>query len=392
MASIIRDRRRGVYLIQWHNGTRWTRATVHKVAGWRPGKSTFPAKPPVVVELAKVEYSRRELEARRGTRAVDPGRTVAAFLGDYAAAYARERAEGSRKQLAQATRTFLGWCAGAKVAKLEAVTAAVCQRFLDWRAGQVSRKTGGPIAPARLAQERALLSGAWRRAVKLGELAANPWSATEAPGHARARKGARRAEKPSWSPEQFAALTAAARPWLRDLLTIGVNTGLRIGALLGLEWRDVRWAKDEGAGFGDIVVRPELDKAGRGYRVPISRACHDALARRFVHRDAHERHVITGDRGKPTRITTAATAIIRACKRAGLPEPRPSPTHHLRRTFGRWAILGHLTGRPVPLYVVSRWMGHSTTKMTEEYLNVNQEESRDWMAEHRPARDEDQTT
>ena len=72
-------------------------------------------------------------------------------------------------------------------------------------------------------------------------------------------------------------------------------------------------------------------------------------------------------------------AVRLACERAGLPRP-DAPCHALRRTFGRWAVLGHLTGRPVPLYVVSRWMGHHSVEMTERYLDLSRESSQEWMA------------
>jgi integrase len=151
---------------------------------------------------------------------------------------------------------------------------------------------------------------------------------------------------------------------------------------LGLEWRDVRWAKD-GPHFGELELRPELDKVGKGYKVPMSRTAHDLLARRFVHRNADLTLILVGYQGKPTNLRATYKAIIAACHRADLPRPL-LPNHHMRRSFGRWAVMGHLTGRPVPLYVVSKWMGHASVKMTEDYLDVHTDESQQWMAEFAP--------
>jgi integrase len=378
------DKRRGTYSIQWFNGKRWTRTTVFKVPGWTKGKPEPKKTPPEAMAALKT-YAEKEKAARSRGRAADPERTVKDFLAAYQAIYKADNADLSADQLRMVAANFLAWCGRHKVVRLADVTAPACQRWVDDRSAQTSKKTKGPITPKRLAVERAILSGAWTRAVRLGELPENPWSPTTVPGLDRARR--RKDHKPSWTPEEFARLIGASKPWLRDLLTLGTQTGIRIGALLSLEWRDVKWA-EQGPGFGDLAIRPELDKAARGYSVPLSRTAHDLLARRFVQRDAHARLIMIGPKGNPTNATVTGRSIKRACKRAGLPAPT-SPNHHMRRTFGRWAILGHLTGRPVPLYVVSKWLGHSTTKITETYLDVREQESADWMAEFTPGRGDD---
>ncbi len=369
------DKRRGTYNIQWHDGRKWRRVNVGRARNWKAGDPR-PRKDPPEALAALAAYAEKEKAARRN-RPIDPGLTVDEFLGRYQGAYARDRAAGSVDQLGQAVRRFVAWCEAARLPLVELITPSACQRFLDARAGDISRKTKALISPRRLAQERALLSGAWRRAVRSRELADNPWSSVVVPGGDRAKRA--KVARPSWSPEEFARLSAAARPWLRDVLTVGINTGLRITALLSLEWRDVRWSKPNESGLGYIEVRPELDKAGRGHRVPLSSACHDALARRLVHKEGDR--VLTGQAGRPTTPNLTRKAILLACKRAGLVEPS-SPNHHMRRSFGRWAVLGHLTGRPIPIFVVSKWMGHATVKMTEEYLDLRIDESADWMTDH----------
>lgn len=370
------DKRRGTYRIQWYDGRVWRRPVVYRIDPWRSGNPP-PRKVPPEVLAALVIYTEKEKAARKGRHA-DPERRLVDFLSDYRDAYGREQAANSLIQLQQAHRNFLAWCEGEKLTKLEAITPPVCQRYLDARSGQTSRKTGRPITPKRVNQERILLMGAWSRALKLGAIPSNPWAATQAPGWDRQQR--RRQRRPSWSPEDFARLLKEARPWLHDLLILGTQTGLRISALVSLEWRDIEWAGD-GSGFGLVRVRPEADKIGRGYTVPMSRVCHDLLARRFSDRAADAVIVLVAERGGRIRVSVADRAIRGACKRAKLPEPA-SPNHHMRRTFGRWTVLGHLTGRPIPLYVVSRWMGHCSVKTTEDYLDIHQDESQAWMAEH----------
>lgn len=368
------DQRRGTYRVQWFDGYRWRRPTVYRVPGWKPGQPK-PKKVPPEAQAAVKDFADKE-RAARVNPGHDPSVTVADFLASYRGAYANEREPGSVEQLDHAIRVFQEWCAAVKVAKLDEVTTAACQRFLDWRSAQISRKTKKPLSPVRVNQERALLSGAWGRSFRLGEIGANPWKPSAAPGWDKHRK--RKRDLPHWTPEQFASLVAHARPWLRNLLTFGTQTGLRIEALTGIEWRDIRWAKD-GKGLGTIVVRPELDKAGRGYEVPMSATAHDLLSRLEIHRDDRLPNVLRAARGGTLQVWVTHKAIQRACRKAGLAIPA-SPNHHMRRTFGRWAVLGQLTGRPIPMYVVMRWMGHSTIDTTMRYLAMAEADNQDWMA------------
>ncbi len=372
------DQRRGTFRVQWFDGKAWRRPVVYRIQPWKPG-SPPPKKVPMEVHAALAAYGEREKAARKD-RPTDPERTIVEFLAEYRTAYDREQAAASLLQLQQVHRRFLDWCETEKITRLRDLGPLPCQRFLDARAGVTSRKTGKPISPKRLNVERGLLMGAWTRAIKLGAVRENPWTATQAPGWDRQRR--KRQRRPSWSPEEFDRLYEAARPWLRDLLTLGTQTGLRIAALIGLEWRDIEWAR-EGPGFGLIRVRPEADKVGRGYSVPISRKCHDMLIRRQAAKDAHERYVLTAARGGKIRVAVADRSIRAAARRAGLGDIT-SPAHMLRRSFGRWAVLGHLTGNPVPLYVVSRWLGHSDVQTSMIYLDITEGESQNWMAEQEP--------
>lgn len=333
----------------------------------------MPKRPPPEALTALADYARKEQAAReRNSPAAEE--TVRGFLGRYRAAYAGTREPLSVRELDKAIRTFVGWCDRAGIRSVREVTPAACHRWISERAAERAQgRGGGTIQHATLTKERALLAAAWSQAARRKEIPDNPWTAAPVPG-----KPARKV-RGSWSPEEYGRLLAACRPWLRDLLILGCNTGLRIEAMRGLEWRDIAWAKPGAKGFGWVIVRPELDKAKNGYRVPMNRAVHDMLARRFLHRDAHVRFVLTGGNDQPiASINTSDRAIRKACKRAGLPEPS-APNHHCRRTFGRWAVAGHLTGRPVPLYILSRWYGHASINMTMKYLDVREDDSTRFM-------------
>lgn len=370
--------RRGTYQVQWWNGVKWVRTTVtRRPSGWKPGNPEPKKKPPEAF-AAMAELQKKEDAARAApVRSVD--QPLKTFLEGYASRYQRERAEGSHGQLVMAIDGFLEWCDKRGVRMVAAVTPEVCDAWVQARLSMQSAKTKGKIERVTVKKERALLSGAWRAAVKIDALPSNPWARIEVGGKTTTR------EKKSWSPDQYRSLLAECRPWLRDLIIVGCHCGLRIEALMGLEWRDVRLPRSDREGFGFIVVRPELDKIGRGYEVPIVDELHTILCRRRLHHrdDAHSR-VLLGHAGRPLlRSNQTYKAIVSACERAGLEKPA-SPNHHMRRTFGRWAVFGYLTGRPVPMYVVSQWMGHTSVDMTEKYLAITINDSVRWAERVQP--------
>ena len=370
------DPRRGTWSIQWKDGARWRRVrVVKKKPGWKPSDGK-PARAPRAAILALAEYERRELAG--GKQGADWETTVTAFLGAWEKRQeTMKRRPNTMRALKRAVSDFIEWCNSQGVTLLCEVTPEVCDGFvLHWKASGRGH--------AYLKQQRGLLSPAWRRAVKKRVLSINPWDATEL-GDAPPR-----VKFPSWTPDEFNRLLAVCRPWLADVLVVGCYCGLRITALTNLEPAHVRWIDEPGEDFGEVVVPPGLDKAGSGYEVPIHKELHDVLARRIAAMEPGQKFILVGPTGKPLRSnTTTGTAIQRACKHAGLPVPR-SPNHAMRRTFGRWAVLGHLTGEPIDIYKVSKWMGHHSIDMTLRYLDMDRQTSRESMRDKRPEKPADQ--
>lgn len=359
---------RGTWSVQWFDGVKWRRTVVVPAPqGWRKGSPRPRKKPPEALAAVAV-YEAKEKGAaarKRGIGHLEPG----AWLKAWATA-TPEGEPATRHQRDMAIEVFGEWCKRHGVLRVDQVDSGICAQWLNARAATVARRSGKPIEHATLRKEKGLLMKAWSVAVEEGKLTINPWRGLKIPGKPT------RKSRGSWEPEQFERLKGVARAWLRDILIVGVNTGLRIEALKGLEWRDVGWAASGRPEHGEIVVRPELDKNHKGYTVPMSKECHEVLSRRRIHRERHAVFVLTGGRNNAISEKSSATAkaIKRACKKAGLSDP-DSPNHHMRRTFGRWAVLGHLTGKPIPIYVVSEWMGHSSVDMTQKYLQLSKTES-----------------
>jgi integrase len=353
--------RRGTYYVQYWDGE-WKRKSVTRPIKPKQRGALVP-EPKTVPPEARAAFTRLA-EVERLARLRSPSRyALNDSLADFLAAHHDSYKTSTKVSIKNSCDQFTEWCEAQKIDRVERVTADVCARWLDHRC-----KT---VAPSTLKRERAQLSRAWNKARKRKTLVDNPWAGIELPVKVVPRK------RGSWTRDQFAKILEHSRPWLRDLLVIGTHTGLRISALLSLKWSDIKWGTANGVGFGWVTVRAENDKAGKGYRVPMSRECHEILARRIGVHD--NKHVVTGYNGSPLKnLSGVAVAIIRANKRAGLGKIE-SPNHQMRRTFGRWAVFGHLTGRPIPLTVVSSWLGHSSVKTTMLYLDVSEDDSSRFM-------------
>ncbi|MBU6429645.1 MAG: tyrosine-type recombinase/integrase, partial [Cyanobacteria bacterium REEB65] len=304
--------------------------------------------------LDAVEQEARQRAVRGASAHLD------AFLAEHVARY---RNLLTRKNVEAVTREFLAWCQDRGIERVSQVNKEICQQWIDAIARDQAYTT--------VKRKRAQLARAWSRSLGRRRISESPWLEIELDGYESTKV------RGSWTREEYEKVKAAAHPWLRDVIILGVNTGLRINALIKLEWRDWIHPQTEEDRLGYVRVRKELDKTGAGYDVPISPELHTLLGQRFGKHD--EVFMLTGRFNKPISGRNITHRAIRsACRKAGIHVP-DLPNHHMRRTFGRWAHLGLLTGTPVPLYVVSRWLGHRSIKTTLIYLDISEEQSAQWM-------------
>lgn len=160
----------------------------------------------------------------------------------------------------------------------------------------------------------------------------------------------------------------------RCLYLIAAMTGLRIGELLGLRWRDVDWAAQK-IRVGDNWVRGEFGdpkSAGSDRAVPMANRAARELELHFQRSgcqadgDLVFPHPVTGT---PLDKSKVRKRFIAAVVAAGV--KRHLTIHDLRHTFGtRMAAAG------VPLRTIQAWMGHADFKTTQIY------------AEYAPSKDE----
>jgi integrase len=176
------------------------------------------------------------------------------------------------------------------------------------------------------------------------------------------------------------ALLAQAPPHLHDCIVTALETGMRKGEILSLQWSHVRWLQNE------IALAAENTKTKRARAIPISPTLRALLVRR---QGAHpknapwkQHHFVFGNSvgaqiediraGWETTVLRAnGVKVVRGQKGRVAAENR----EHLRRIDLNFHDLRHEAGSSKaeagwPLHAVSRWLGHTKISTTDTYLNA----------------------
>lgn len=173
-------------------------------------------------------------------------------------------------------------------------------------------------------------------------------------------------------------LDAAPAKW-RTMMLVGLRTGLRVGELRGLRWRDI----DFGASTirvrrthpGRAGAEPGPPKGRRERTVPLTNEASEALrALLNEHGGASsEGPVFPGftsrskyDFARVRSEDACVKAITAASKAAHLHrDASPIGWHTLRHTYASW-----LVARGVHMAIVAKLLGHANTRMTEIYAHL----------------------
>ncbi len=151
-------------------------------------------------------------------------------------------------------------------------------------------------------------------------------------------------------------MLAVAPPRIRVLTVLGVETGMRTGEMLRLQWKDIDFLKN--------VLRVEQSKTVSGIRsVPLSGICKSELIRwrKLVGPEFSEwvfpsftnrRHLLQGGR----------KAWASALRKAGIPF---FPIYNLRHTFA-----SRMTAAGVSPITIAQMLGHNSTQIVPRYVQV----------------------
>lgn len=160
------------------------------------------------------------------------------------------------------------------------------------------------------------------------------------------------------SEEEEAQLLKKSSEHLRLIIVIALNTGMRLGEILNLQWNQVD--------LRNRRIRVEKTKSGSSRSIPINDVLLEEL-QILRSRDGQTPCLFANSNtGKP--LTTTKTAFNAACRRSGI---KGLWFHDLRRTFAQ-----RLLQNGVDIITVQNLLGHHSVVVTERYLHTNEDTMR----------------
>jgi integrase len=245
-------------------------------------------------------------------------------------------------------------------ARLDHIDEALIERYVQWRSlcrpelgtgSEVGRRRKKMLAPATINRELATL----RRLLRL----AFEWEVIERVPKIRMLPGERNREFVLSHELEELYLAKAPQP-LRDVATLLLQTGLRVGEALGLEWRDVQLQPAHGAKFGYLKVREGKSKNARR-NVSLNAAASELLLKR--RECATFEKVFTNESGDgPLSVFTLDDQHARL--RASLGWTKDFVIHSLRHT-----LLTRMGEAGTDVFTIMRVAGHSSVTVSQRYVH-----------------------
>ncbi len=171
--------------------------------------------------------------------------------------------------------------------------------------------------------------------------------------------------------DECKALLEAAEPEWRTMILVALQTGLRQGELLGLQWGDINLE------LGYLHVQRSISrgrigtpKSNKHRTVPLSNDVMEALK---AYRHNRGPWVFCDRNGEFLTDGQCRRPLQRAMKAAGIKKPRGHNSWHLlRHTFA-----SRLVQSGVSIMNVQRYLGHADVRITMRYAHLSPEIKRD---------------
>ncbi len=164
------------------------------------------------------------------------------------------------------------------------------------------------------------------------------------------------------TPEQakalFIALDADKDQNLASMVRLALATGMRRGALLGLQWQDLDFQR------GHIILRGEEAKNGKTMTIPMTAAAKEILSGIQM---MGSPYLFPNPQTGQKRVEVRRF-LDRIRKAANLPEGF-RPLHGLRHTFASWLA----SSGKVDLFTLQKLMTHGSPMMTQRYAHLADE-------------------
>ncbi len=240
-------------------------------------------------------------------------------------------------------------------ARLDEIDEALVERYVQYRSSKFARirtkeglkETTRQISPATVNRALATL----RRMLRL----ARRWHVIGSTPEIRPLRGERNREYVLGYAEEEVYLEFAAQP-LRDVALLVIDTGLRIGEALALEWSDVHFAAN-GSEWGYIQVQGGKSKNARR-AVPLTRRVYEMLTQRRASCST----VFADTAG--SRYSVSYLDHLHAKIRTALKLPKEFVLHSLRHTY-----LTRLGLSGADAFTIMRLAGHSSVSVSQRYVH-----------------------
>jgi integrase len=159
--------------------------------------------------------------------------------------------------------------------------------------------------------------------------------------------------------EEEAKLLLASPDYLRPIIVMALNTGMRRGEILNLKWNQVDLRNRQ--------IRVEQTKSGKTRIIPIN----DVLLQELLNVKAangQSEHVFPNPKtGLP--YTDVKKSFKKACGKVGIEDLR---FHDLRHTFATRLLVSG-----VDIVTVRDLLGHFSVRITQRYIHSNQDQKRE---------------
>jgi integrase len=257
-------------------------------------------------------------------------------------------------------------------ARLDAIDESLIEKFVQWRSQQASR-AGANRKKKVPAKSRRVISAATvnRSLATLRKLLrlAHEWRLINRIPRVRLLPGERNREFILTHAQERLYLEMATQP-LNDVATLILDTGLRIGEALALEWSDIHLEPASGAKFGYLHVRDGKSRFARR-NVPLTARVRAMLESRTA--EAKALAVFAESAARPM-LNSPLDHLHRELREA-LKMSGEFVLHSLRHTYGT-----RLGEAGADAFTIMRLMGHSSVTVSQRYVHPTPE-ALEWAVE-----------
>jgi len=207
------------------------------------------------------------------------------------------------------------------------------------------------VGPSSINRELSFLSAAFNQAIKVwGWCRDNPVS--------RIKREKEKKRVKYFSEKEFSKIYERLVDWVKPIVMLGKNTGLRKSNLVYLKWSEVDLKQEF------ILLDSAVMKNSEHLGVPLNSQALLVLKGMKRERKLHSPYVFCRKDGKPYSTWGVYQAFKKGCVAAGYPDFR---FHDLRHDF-----CSKLVQAGVDLYTVKELAGHQDITTTQRYAHLNQ--------------------